>query len=144
VKISILALMVSATLCGCAAPKPVESKEIPAGSIEFRGVVSAASDVPAARALGDVSYQPAMAVAGPLGALAAGVSAARDETRGINTIVVAVSPTLSLSVPVNQTFQRGDCVKLNVDPSLKDLLARTDVKVMSMPVGSTHVQRSSC
>jgi len=87
---------------------------------------------------------PGMALFGSVGALAAGSASARNETRGVNTIVVAVSSALSLSVPVNQIFKSGDCVQLFVDPTLKDLLARKDVPVMSMPMGSTQVQKAAC
>ena len=138
------ALFLSAIVVGCATAPRVEPQAIAPGAIQYRGVVSSASEVPPARALGDVTNTPSMALFGPLVALGAGSASARDETRGINTIVVALSSVLSLSVPVNQTFKSGECVKLFIDPMLKDILARKDVPVMSMPVGSTHVQKDAC
>jgi len=64
--------------------------------------------------------------------------------RGVSSLTVAVSPSLTLVVPVSRSYREGDCVQLSVDPLYRDVIARKDVPVMSMPVGSTFVERTHC
>lgn len=111
--------------------------------MEMSGVVSDISSVSYA-GLGAGQYAAATVAGGVAGVMLARTIDSQRGNRGVSSIVVAVSPLLSLTVPVNGQFKPGECVKLFIDPIYRDILSRKDVPIMSMPVGSTFVQRVVC
>jgi hypothetical protein len=130
-----------AGLLGCASV--VQPSEKPPNAIEMSGVVSGLS-APAYPGLSSAQQSSAALAGGYAGVLLANAIGARQGNRDVSSIVVTVSNTLSLTLPVSGAFQPGECVKLFVDPLYKELLNRKDVANMSMPTGSVFVQKSGC
>lgn len=130
-----------AGLQGCASV--VQPSEKPPNAIELSGVVSQVS-APPYHGLSSVQQSSATLAGGYAGVLLANAIDARQGNRDVSSIVVSVSNTLSVALPVSGAFQSGECVKLFVDPLYEELLNRKDVANMSMPTGSVFVQKSAC
>lgn len=133
--------MVLTVLQGCASV--VQPSEKPPNAIELPGVISQVS-APPYQGLSSVQQSSATVAGGYAGVLLANAIDARQGNRDVSSIVVSVSNTLSLTLPVSGTFQIGECVKLFVDPLFRELLNRKDVANMSMPTGSVFIQKSAC
>jgi hypothetical protein len=137
----IAAWVAVAGLQGCASV--VQPSEKPPNAIELPGVISQVS-APPYQGLSSVQQSSATVAGGYAGVLLANAIDARQGNRDVSSIVVSVSSTLSLTLPVSGTFQTGECVKLFVDPLFRELLNRKDVANMSMPTGSVFIQKSAC
>jgi hypothetical protein len=137
----IAACMALAGLQGCASV--VQPSEKPSNAIEMSGVISGLS-APSYQGLSSAQQSSAALAGGYAGVLLANAIDARQGNRDVSSIVVTVSNTLSLTLPVNGTFRPGECVKLFVDPLYKELLNRKDVANMSMPTGSVFIQKNAC
>ena len=125
---------------GCAS---VEPERKPLNAMELSGVVSDATSVPYT-GLSAGQYGAVYSAGGVAGVMVASRIDSQSGNRNVSSIVVAVSQSLSLTVPVEGSFKQGECVKLFIDPIYRDILSRKDVPVMSMAVGSTFVQRVAC
>jgi hypothetical protein len=137
----IAACMALAGLQGCASV--VQPSEKPPNAVEMSGVISGLS-APSYQGLSSAQQSSAALAGGYAGVLLANAIDARQGNRDVSSIVVTVSNTLSLTLPVTGTFQPGECVKLFVDPLFRELLNRKDVANMSMPTGSVFIQKSAC
>lgn len=129
-----------AGLQGCASVQPSEK---PLNAIELSGAVSEVSASPY-HGLSSAQQSSATLAGGYAGVMLANAIGAQQGNRDVSSILVKVSNTLSLTLPVNGAFLPGECVKLFVDPMYRELLNRKDVANMSMPTGSVFVQKSSC
>lgn len=137
----IAAWVAVAGLQGCASV--VQPSEKPLNAIELTGVVSQVS-APSYQGLSSVQQGSATLAGGYAGVLLASAIDARQGNRDVSSIVVAVSNTLSLTLPVSGAFQTGECLKLFVNPLFREILNRKDVANMSMPTGSVFIQKSTC
>lgn len=126
--------------CGCAV---VELETKPTNAIELKGMIGDVSAVPYT-GLSNAQSGAAYGVAGLSGVFFARALDSNTGNRGVSTVLVVISPQLSLILPLNKTFKMGDCVSLSIDPIYKELLERKDVPTMSLPVNAAFVQKVGC
>ena len=136
----ILASCVADVLVGCASVQPLEK---PLGAIELLGRVTEVAGSPY-YGLSAAQNAGAMVAGGYALTMLASAIDARSGNREVKSIVVTTSSSLSLTLPVNGHYQPGECVRLFVDSIFTDILSRQNLPNMSLPTGSTYIQKVAC
>jgi hypothetical protein len=113
------------------------------GAVELKGVVTDRSSVPYS-GLSPAQYGSAVVAGGLLGVAVVTAIDSVSGNRGVSTVAVKVTVSLSLIIPTNVGYQAGECLKLFIDPLYRELLERQDVPSMSLPVNSTYIERIPC